>query len=62
MIGISWPRNIHIHRNSFQYIGNLSDKGLEIKLFNANHYHAQLGLSFKCCAIKGLVACNNWKL
>ncbi len=25
-------------------------------------YHAQLGLPFKGCVIKGLVVCNNWNL
>ena len=28
----------------------------------ATQYHAQLGFSEKCRAIKGLVVCNNWDL
>ncbi len=58
-------KNIHIHRKSFQCIGNLSDKGLNCKrnlIVGATHYHAQLRLTYKGCAIKVLVACNSWKL
>ena len=28
----------------------------------ATHYHAQLELPDKGCAIRGLVVCNNWDL